>query len=231
MWSHKGAIPAIIVLVGVTLNVIFTFTPTTTEAVYGGPEDQTPVFQTPEQAALATSDSATSAVIDEIGDEPAQTAFTGDAASLDMVSPFGVSFDVPAKTATSAGGQQNLSGPGGISRTSYLPKGCHWPAVGKFMGGAHGRYNAQDIANVIGTPIVAACDGDVSLVQANGWNGGYGTNIIITDIDGSKTRYAHLSKILVVEGQPVKQGEEIAEMGDTGKVTGSHLHFQVQMDQ
>lgn len=75
-----------------------------------------------------------------------------------------------------------------------------------------------------GTKVVASCAGKV--IQA-GWNGGYGYCITIQHSNGIKTRYAHLSKVLVSVGQTVSQGEKIALSGNTGNSTGPHLHFEI----
>ena len=75
-----------------------------------------------------------------------------------------------------------------------------------------------------GTKVMASCGGRV--IQA-GWNGGYGYCITIQHANGIKTRYAHLSKVLVSVGQSVSQGEKIALSGNTGNSTGPHLHFEV----
>ncbi len=77
-----------------------------------------------------------------------------------------------------------------------------------------------------GEPIYATGDGVVEKVDFQ--KRGYGYYIIINHGFGYKTRYAHLtSNISVVEGQPVKKGQQIAEMGNTGKSTGTHLHYEV----
>ncbi|MDY7015613.1 MAG: M23 family metallopeptidase, partial [Cyanobacteriota bacterium] len=82
-----------------------------------------------------------------------------------------------------------------------------------------------DVAGPTGTPIVAAAAGEV--VTA-GWNsGGFGNLVDIRHPDGSMTRYAHNSKVLVRKGQWVEQGERISLMGSTGYSTGPHLHFEV----
>lgn len=75
-----------------------------------------------------------------------------------------------------------------------------------------------------GTKVMASCGGKV--IQA-GWNGGYGYCITIQHANGIKTRYAHLSKVLVSVGQYVSQGQKIALSGNTGNSTGPHLHFEV----
>lgn len=91
----------------------------------------------------------------------------------------------------------------------------------------HG-HNGVDIANTVGTPIYAAAEGRVILVLGNGWNGGYGSYIVINHPNGTQTLYAHLSKTNVLVGDYVSQGQIIAKMGNTGKSTGSHLHFEVR---
>lgn len=87
------------------------------------------------------------------------------------------------------------------------------------------RHTGVDIACAYGSPIYAAADGVVSRVQY--LNYGYGYNIVIDHGNGKKTLYAHNSRIDVVVGQNVSQGEIIALEGSTGRSTGPHLHFEV----
>ena len=82
-----------------------------------------------------------------------------------------------------------------------------------------------DIANKVGTPIYAADSGRVE-IAATGWNGGYGTTIVINH-GKLKTRYGHLSRLYVKAGENVVKGQVIGEMGSTGRSTGPHLHFEV----
>lgn len=103
-----------------------------------------------------------------------------------------------------------------------------WPASGKLTSGYGRRWGRMhagiDIAGPIGTPIVAAAAG---VVTKAGWNsGGYGNLVEIQHPDGSVTRYGHNSKVLVMLGQSVEQGQMIAEMGSTGRSTGPHCHFE-----
>jgi murein DD-endopeptidase MepM/ murein hydrolase activator NlpD len=111
--------------------------------------------------------------------------------------------------------------------------GYIWPAKGQLSSGYGWRWGRMhrgiDIAADVGTPIYAAADG---VVESAGWNsGGYGNMIDIRHADGSVTRYAHLNRILIQDGQHLKQGQQIAEMGSTGYSTGPHLHFEVHSAQ
>lgn len=117
----------------------------------------------------------------------------------------------------------------------YLPdnsrpfNGYIWPAKGVFTSGYGPRWGRMhkgiDIAAPVGTPIVAAAEGEV--ISA-GWNsGGYGNLVKIRHFDGTVTLYAHNSKIHVRRGQFVQQGQHIANMGSTGFSTGPHLHFEI----
>lgn len=103
-----------------------------------------------------------------------------------------------------------------------------WPTEGSLSSGygyRHGEFHTGiDLANDPGTPILAAAQGWVTLVENYG---NYGKHIILTHLDGKKTLYAHNSKILVEQEQWVDQGETIALMGNTGRSTGPHLHFEV----
>jgi LysM repeat protein len=104
-----------------------------------------------------------------------------------------------------------------------------WPTQGVFSSGYGWRWGRMhkgiDLANRTGTPIVAAKEGRVSFA---GWHdGGYGYLIEISHADGSTTRYAHNSRMLVAQGQEVRQGEVISQMGSTGNSTGPHLHFEI----
>ena len=85
-----------------------------------------------------------------------------------------------------------------------------------------------DIANDMGTPIVATADG---VVEVAGWNsGGYGNMVDIDHGNGIMTRYGHASQVVVTAGQYVKRGQIIAYMGSTGFSTGPHCHYEVHVN-
>ncbi|WP_231943230.1 peptidoglycan DD-metalloendopeptidase family protein [Calothrix sp. NIES-3974] len=111
----------------------------------------------------------------------------------------------------------------GTTNTAYI-----WPATGILTSGYGMRWGRMhrgiDIANKIGTPIVAAAAG---VVEFEGKKRGYGNLIDIRHLDGSLTRYAHNHRHFVTVGQKVQQGEMIAHMGNTGFSSGSHLHFEI----
>lgn len=93
--------------------------------------------------------------------------------------------------------------------------------------GLHG-YNGVDIAGSIGTPIIAAASGDVIVSKQGGWNGGYGSYVVVAHDNGTQTLYGHLSGVVAKEGWHVSKGQLIGYMGSTGRSTGSHLHFEVR---
>jgi len=93
--------------------------------------------------------------------------------------------------------------------------------------GIHG-HNGIDIASSYGTPIYAAAGGRVIIARSSGWNGGYGSYVVVSHSNGTQTLYAHLSAVTVSQGQQVGAGQQIGKMGDSGKSTGVHLHFEVR---
>jgi murein DD-endopeptidase MepM/ murein hydrolase activator NlpD len=87
-------------------------------------------------------------------------------------------------------------------------------------------HEGTDFAAPHGTPIYSTADG---VVIHAGWLSGYGRLVKIKHEFGIETRYAHLSKIHVTEGQRVSRGERIGDMGNTGRSTGTHLHYEVRV--
>ena len=88
-------------------------------------------------------------------------------------------------------------------------------------------HEGLDFAAPVGAPILAAAAG---VVVVAGRHPGYGNQIDIDHGNGLVTRYGHASKLDVVEGEIVRQGQKIAEVGSTGRSTGPHLHFEVRVD-
>jgi murein DD-endopeptidase MepM/ murein hydrolase activator NlpD len=102
------------------------------------------------------------------------------------------------------------------------------PTRGRFTSGYGTRWGRMhrgiDIAASVGTPIYAADGGTVTY---SGWQGTYGYMVEIDHGNGYKTRYAHCSKLLVSKGTKVYKGQHIANVGNTGRSTGPHLHLEV----
>jgi len=88
-------------------------------------------------------------------------------------------------------------------------------------------HRGVDLAAAKGTPVLAAGDG---MVEAAGWDGGYGRRILLRHADGFETLYAHLSASdpAAAPGARVRQGQVIGWAGDSGQATGPHLHFEVR---
>ena len=90
-----------------------------------------------------------------------------------------------------------------------------------------GRLHAgTDFAGPVGTPIYATADG---VVVSAGWSSGYGRLIKIQHEFGIETRYAHLNAMHVSVGQRVSRGQRIGDMGNSGRSTGPHLHYEVRV--
>jgi len=84
-----------------------------------------------------------------------------------------------------------------------------------------------DVANHTGTPVHAPADGVVTHV---GSQGGFGQIVRIDHGYGIVTKYGHNSRILAKQGQRVKRGDKISEMGSSGRSTGPHLHYQIEVN-
>lgn len=88
-------------------------------------------------------------------------------------------------------------------------------------------HKGVDIANKVGTPIVAPADG---IVKWAGWKPGYGWFLVINHGYGYETAYGHLSRIIVKPKQYVRRGQIVAYMGASGLATGPHLHYEVRIN-
>lgn len=111
-----------------------------------------------------------------------------------------------------------------------------WPVMGR-LGDGYGHrsdpfsgegamHTGVDIATTYGTPVKATADG---IVRHASWFAGYGRCVIVDHGNGYETLYGHLSKIDAIEGQEIRQGEELGRVGSSGKSTGAHLHYEVRM--
>lgn len=126
----------------------------------------------------------------------------------------------------------------GVTRSFTWPApGFHHISSGFYdTAGRSHMHGAIDICGdaqhgpIYGARIVAANSGTVVFVCTDGYGGGYGNNIIIDHGNGKTTLYAHLSSVSVSRGQRVARGQEIGRAGNTGFVTGPHLHFEYRVN-
>ncbi|MBX4192177.1 peptidoglycan DD-metalloendopeptidase family protein [Candidatus Parcubacteria bacterium] len=131
----------------------------------------------------------------------------------------------PAPTASGVTAPVRSVGGGAAAAGYYM-----WPVPGGVLTqGLHG-FNGVDIGahSGIGTAIVAAADGTVIVAKSGGYNGGYGSYVVLQHSNGTQTLYAHASQVLVTVGDQVSRGQTIERMGMTGKATGPHVHFEVR---
>lgn len=104
--------------------------------------------------------------------------------------------------------------------------GYVWPTLGTITQYPVWYHLAIDIANSSAPSVVAAKAGRVEYVGCQ--RVGYGCHVILSNGDGIETVYAHLQRIDVSGGQDVGQGQQLGQMGSTGRSTGTHLHFEVR---
>jgi len=149
-------------------------------------------------------------------------------AGSDIIVPGGsLPTKASAKSTKTAGTKS--SGAAAASRNLPAVSGYFGNPVpgGRLSQGVHG-YNGVDIAAPSGTPIYAAAAGTVVVARNNdGYNGGYGNYIVISHGNGTQTLYAHMSRT-AVSGGAIAKGDLIGYVGNTGRSTGNHLHFEVR---
>ncbi len=108
--------------------------------------------------------------------------------------------------------------------------GWYFPVQGEITQYPIWYHMALDIAGSIGSPVYAAHSGTIDRVSVGTYDTGYGNNVWINDGDGIKTHYAHLESVNVSVGQRVVGGQSIIGFrGNTGRSTGPHTHFEVQV--
>lgn len=135
----------------------------------------------------------------------------------------------PVKSTTSSSSTKS-------SKTKERTFGTNYPAYngtlirpikgGIRTQGLHAR-NGVDIGAKTGTPIYAASSGKVIIADGSGYNGGFGLYVVVDHGGGVQTLYAHMSRVAATVGDTVSQGELIGYVGNTGRSTGPHLHFEV----
>lgn len=129
---------------------------------------------------------------------------------------------------------------GGMTTSDWLRLAAApnlWPVDGHITGSFGERidpFNGEgafhtgiDIATNYGSPVIAPADG---VVVFAGMESGYGRMVVINHTQGVTTRFAHLSAFTVVSGEQVHRGETIAYVGDSGRSTGPHLHYEVRIN-
>ncbi len=89
------------------------------------------------------------------------------------------------------------------------------------------QHSGTDFAAAQGTPVPAAQDG---VIKFAGRSGNYGNMVVIDHGEGVETRYAHLSQINVTVGANVTKGQQLGRVGNTGRSTGPHLHYEVRVE-
>jgi murein DD-endopeptidase MepM/ murein hydrolase activator NlpD len=138
--------------------------------------------------------------------------------------------EAEARAAARSAGPSTGAAPGAASPNRTVGGGgCIWPASGTVtseFGNRWGRLHAGiDIAAPTGTPIYAAQAGTVIF---SGVQSGYGNVVIVSHGGGLITLYGHQSRVAASNGQAVGQGDNIGYVGNTGRSTGPHLHFETR---
>lgn len=112
-----------------------------------------------------------------------------------------------------------------------------WPVIGWLsstfgsrqdpVNGGADFHPGLDISADYGTPVKATADGTI---ESAGWAGDYGNMVLVKHGYGMETKYGHLSRIVVSDGQTVRRGQVIGYVGATGRTTGSHLHYEILLN-
>ncbi len=132
--------------------------------------------------------------------------------------------EIPASTPSRPSSSPTLLGGGGSFMAGYFNNPV---PGGRVTQGIHG-WNGVDIGAARGTPVHAAAAGTVIVARGGGWNGGYGNYVVVSHSNGTQTLYAHMKSVNVSPGQSVASGQVVGAVGNTGRSTGVHLHFEVR---
>jgi murein DD-endopeptidase MepM/ murein hydrolase activator NlpD len=124
-----------------------------------------------------------------------------------------------------------------VLRQTMVPAG--WPVMGRLESGygvrsdpfsGEGAYHTGlDISSSMGAPVGATADGVVVQAGMSSGYGGYGRLVIVDHGNGYQTYYGHLSRVNVMPGQMVRQGDVVGLVGMSGRSTGPHLHYEVRV--
>lgn len=169
------------------------------------------------QTGVDTLGEAAQQVAASLAEEPAtrETARTAHGRNAPEAAPAGSSLDsyLPAFALA-------LPLPAGFTCTS----GYGWRQDPVAADGSEDFHTGKDLAAAEGTPVYAAADGTV---RAAALGSSYGNYVRILHEAGDETLYAHMQYVFVRPGQQVRQGQQIGTVGQTGNVTGPHLHFEL----
>ncbi|MFZ2149995.1 MAG: M23 family metallopeptidase [Minisyncoccia bacterium] len=133
---------------------------------------------------------------------------------------------LPSETKPKNGAGNVAKGKGSSSMPSIVGFFKNPISGGRKSRGVTSTHKGVDIAAPIGTPIYASAGGKV-LTAKMGWNGAFGNMVILQHENGTKTLYAHMSKLGTTTGSQINQGDVIGYVGNSGRSTGPHLHFEV----
>lgn len=137
----------------------------------------------------------------------------------DAIATNAMTLATPGKVVQTATGPMLLQAPiPGAKSSSYGWRSDPFTGQKKF-------HQGMDIKAPMGAPAGAAADGTV--IFAGNKNDGYGNQVVVRHADGTQSRYAHLSKLNVKNGDGVTRGVPVGLVGSTGRSTGPHLHFEV----
>lgn len=137
----------------------------------------------------------------------------------------------PAKNSPTTTGSPSTPTSAGAPGAANSNAPLRWPVAAPRLTSPFGKrwgkdHDGIDMAAPVGTPVYAAAAGTV--IYSGDQVRGYGNMVVIQHADGLVTVYAHNSLLLVHSGDGVAVGQEIARVGDTGRSTAPHLHFEVR---